>query len=536
MCLLLAGCSLSGVVGVVYDDADTTAAEMTTGDEELPEPDGTDLLLDISESPINGCAVLGIGEEFAKCSVEAPPEAFVPTVQWAWSGEGEYTESFVSPLVANLTDDDGDGMLDLCDAPDIVVVVSKPPPGRNLGLAEPARIYVLDGETGNVKVRIDDGVLAGYTPALGDVDGDGAPDIVAVEDVETEGPQSSGRIVVFGADGSVRHRGGSTFLRTTMGAVALADLNSDGSVEILVDARVMNARGELLFAGARATQPLIPIAADLDNDGMMEVVWGNAAARFDGSPYYDHSETIDDGFAAIADLDGDGGPEIFLATRRGLYVLDAAGNVVIGPTQPEIGDPGMINDWRRLAAVHDVDHDGAPEVVLSVNNRLTAMNFDASARDLQVRFSSAVNDPGGWSGATAFDFLGDGTSETVYADVDTLYLYDFDGRDVLEVPRTSITLIEFPVVADVDNDGSAEIVVVSNVSDSLARAPTVRVFGESLSRWVPSRRIWNQHTYHVTNIEEDGSVPIRETAHWRRLNGFRANVQIEEGAICQPEG
>ena len=32
--------------------------------------------------------------------------------------------SIVAPLVANLTDDDGSGDIDLCDTPDVVVVAS----------------------------------------------------------------------------------------------------------------------------------------------------------------------------------------------------------------------------------------------------------------------------------------------------------------------------------------------------------------------------------------------------------------------------
>ena len=42
-----------------------------------------------------------------------------------------------------------------------------------------------------------------------------------------------------------------------------------------------------------------------------------------------------------------------------------------------------------------------------------------------------------------------------------------------------------------------------------------------------TRRIWNQHAYHVTNINEDGTVPRREEPNWLnpRLNNYRMNVQ-----------
>ena len=46
--------------------------------------------------------------------------------------------------------------------------------------------------------------------------------------------------------------------------------------------------------------------------------------------------------------------------------------------------------------------------------------------------------------------------------------------------------------------------------------------------WAPARRIWNQHAYSVTNINEDGSLPTMSArnpsfaigAH----NGFHLNV------------
>lgn len=66
---------------------------------------------------------------------------------------------------------------------------------------------------------------------------------------------------------------------------------------------------------------------------------------------------------------------------------------------------------------------------------------------------------------------------------------------LLSTPRLSGTGIEYPVVADIDNDGSAEIVVVSN-----GGRPPVVAIRDVEDRWIQARRIWNQHTYHVTNV------------------------------------
>ena len=54
-----------------------------------------------------------------------------------------------------------------------------------------------------------------------------------------------------------------------------------------------------------------------------------------------------------------------------------------------------------------------------------------------------------------------------------------------------------------------------------------RVLRDAQDNWVATRRIWNQHAYHVTNIEEDGTVPMTPRVNWQEpgLNNFRQNVQ-----------
>jgi hypothetical protein len=38
----------------------------------------------------------------------------------------------------------------------------------------------------------------------------------------------------------------------------------------------------------------------------------------------------------------------------------------------------------------------------------------------------------------------------------------------------------------------------------------------------------------VTNIREDGTLPVNEAPHWESLNTFRTNAQIEGGSVCEP--
>ena len=105
-------------------------------------------------------------------------------------------------------------------------------------------------------------------------------------------------------------------------------------------------------------------------------------------------------------------------------------------------------------------------------------------------------DDSGFAAGTAFDFLGAGFAEAMYADEHNLFVYSETGQVLLSTPRGSWTQAENPVVADVDNDGSAEIVVVSNGGGQ----PPVQVIRDVEDRWIQARRIWNQHAYHVTNV------------------------------------
>jgi hypothetical protein len=105
------------------------------------------------------------------------------------------------------------------------------------------------------------------------------------------------------------------------------------------------------------------------------------------------------------------------------------------------------------------------------------------------------------------------------------------------VCNTTATLVEFPVIADVDNDGHADIVVVSNAyfsthsteyqcndGSNIAQAG-VRVFGDPT--WVRTPSIWNEHAYHVTNVNPGGTIPQHELPNFSQphLDNFRQNKQ-----------
>src|SRR5688572_21752453 len=90
------------------------------------------------------------------------PDEWEPTLQWSF---GDGLSSEVLPLVANLTDDDGDGSIDLCDVPDVVLIT----------LDE--TLWVLDGATGEPHGSFG-GVFSMSSAAIADLDVDGTPEII----------------------------------------------------------------------------------------------------------------------------------------------------------------------------------------------------------------------------------------------------------------------------------------------------------------------------------------------------------------------
>jgi hypothetical protein len=114
---------------------------------------------------------------------------------------------------------------------------------------------------------------------------------------------------------------------------------------------------------------------------------------------------------------------------------------------------------------------------------------------------------------------------------------------LLELPNSTGTIHEYPLVVDVDDDGNSEILVVANdghISCDAIPGYTytrgVRSFGDTFDQWVQTRRVWTQHTYHVTNATAEGGVPAAEVDNWAQpnLNNYRQNVQ-GEGVFNAPD-
>jgi len=432
------------------------------------------------------------GEE--QCDMTVADTDFAMTPEWSFHGQGDERAALSVPAIADVT---GDG------TPDIIAVLYTPG-----GYFETGHIYLLDGRTGALHRRFEEPVAPTTHPAVGDIDGDGELEIVAF------GPSVTGRLLAFEADGSLMWKGEAEFPGGQY-AIGLADMDTDGDVEIYAGGHLADHLGREIFDtgtlgifGMQAST-----AADLDGDGDLELVVGAVAHHHDGTLYYDHTDRFSYGHPQVADLDGDLLPEILVTTPEGPWLIEHDGELVPFSTTC---------NWAWMpTSVGDFDDDGESEIA-GLGHRALCV----SEPDLGVRWDHCVRDDG-YAAVTAYDLTGNGRAEVLYGDNHHLLVFDDRGRLLFKTDRASVTQIDFPVVVDADADGAAEIIVVANAGYAEQEQPAIQLWGSDAEEWSKAPQIWNQHTYHGTNVNADGTIPTTEEPHWLTHNSFR--MQIQEG-------
>ncbi|MDA8745662.1 fibro-slime domain-containing protein [Rubripirellula amarantea] len=428
-------------------------------------------------------------------------ELLEPQLEWQLDVFDEFPESknvLISPVVGDL---DLDGMPDLIFLTygnSVLRAVSGD--GQRTLLAIPG--FGTDNPAD----------LSGFNGGLAIADIDDDPFLEIVVTTPTQ-------LVVLEHTGDLKWRSGFSFFGRQSAYPTIADLNGDGSAEIFVGNTVFSSTGDLLWngtgeEGSNGDYGPISIAVDLNDDGMQELVVGSSAYRFGGELLWD--SPLGDGFNAIGNFDTDDGPEIVLVSAGEVYLLDSDGSTIWGPTPIPGGGVG------GAPTIADFDGDGEPEIGVAGATRYVAIETDGS-----VMWTTETEDQSSnATGSTVFDFNSDGRTEVVYGDERFLRIYDGPtGETLFEFARSSATLTEQPIVADVDGDGFAEIITGAN--PWFGNPPPTSglfVFGND-GNWSTARKLWNQHAYHITNVNNDGSIPAVEEPSWLIYNNYRRNLQ-----------
>ena len=358
----------------------------------------------------------------------------------------------------------------------------------------------------------------------------------------------------------------ATYWNTRFVNLGFADFNHDGTPEIHVGRSIFNAAtGKLLVTATGGTSAaaapihfsmnysspaLHQMAADVLGTGTPQMILGNEIyevhiADTTGTNNSANSYTLarsatsdnggvatTDGHVCIADFDNDGHTDILITNKNGNDVRFYLWNPTKRTVSPAITLSGFggTSQSKNIPMLGDIDGDGKVEIVtLASPSSLIALKYDPTPGNLspyypfKLFWNYAVNDDTGSTGLTMFDFNQDGISELVYRDNDSLRIINGSGKshithnDTLNLSGNpvvynlatfvcrSATGTEYPVIADIDHDGKADIIITGAATGLPLTDGEIRIFKGN--NWAPARSVWNQYSYNVVNVNEDLSVP-----------------------------
>ena len=348
----------------------------------------------------------------------------------------------------------------------------------------------------------------------------------------------------------------SDFTTPCEGVISVTDFNGDGWPEIYIGNVVYDAATlKRLCAGptngnmgrswrssiSERGRCAMSFATNVLGDTASELICGNTIYKVNIVSRTDVSlnsvtelKTIQipsripkDGNVVVADFNLDGQLDVM---------------VIIDGTQSESADSSYIYAYdpvtENILFVHgkysrtigypmvgDIDGDGYLEFVyidfqyqLS-NSRITAIKYIPDM-GLQTKWQATHTDESGQTSMTLFDFNQDGIMEIVYRDQSNLRIINGSGKshqtgndtipfyNLYTKAMSAGTWKEYPVVADVNNDGQAEIVVCGKMTSGLGWVGGQLVVVGGIHPWAPARPVWNQYMYNVTNVNKDLTIPV----------------------------
>jgi len=526
--MLLTACNDPNLSGLdddtVSDDDDSTAppTEECNG----VDDDGDGLVdegfADLDEDGVADCVD-------ASCTVETPPIGSVAsdplctamkpaaanpwdvTIEWQWtelSSDPSYNQSVGHMAVGPTRDTNGDGVVGRGDDVHIAAVVHD-------WDTYSGPVVLLDGATGaEVWVTADvDYYLTGGL-LLADLDGDARPEIVAIA---RSGPNSRFVRALDGETGGVLWESEQLQSLDWFPMVTIANLDNTGGPELLVANQILDAAtGTLIasiphtYAGFSSYTP--GTLADIDLDGeieviIREVVWSLSSGIELTLPLHDLSSFR----WGIAQLDSDPEPELIMPSFEELTVFEHDGT--------------LRNHWTHLGSppgvpcIADFDGDARPEVI---HTGTTTRNFDLDSG--LAHWTVPTADWSTAAGCSAFDFDLDGAYDVAYADENTFYLVN-GATGVVEwswEDHVSGTAFEYPIIADIDGDESAEIIFGSYETDTSFGFGGITVLGHATNDWPNAGPSWGTHDYAPGALNLDGTLPATPNLYWQTDNLFRA--------------
>lgn len=496
-----------------------------------------------------------------ECGVK--PDTFTPIeAKLKYSSGPEGPANHVSRIVAG--DINGDGNTDLVTTYNNFNNVSGATINKiNIFGAPSAAVgtLALKSSIDVPKASANDGI--GYEDiATADIDGDGCAEIFVI--TKNLGNESTFRIVAYDCNQTPLWT--SAVLPFQPGLIGLVDFDHDGLVELYTRTQIYDAHtGRLLGQyvvdasnwGKNSNAPIavdiIPTSPNLElvaGGRIYGVVINRATMIATLTPlqqvpqYFTRTNRLASNPTSVADFNQDGyldvlttGSETKYDDNTTIFFWDVHNNVVkkyadfIG-TGPDARG-GRYGSGR--ISIADIDGDGSPNAVYVSGVYMYALKEGPTSLELLWRVAVAEG-TSGFTGVTTFDLDGDGRAEVIHRDENyfSIYTTALDGVVTRSTPIrcSSRTQNEYPIVVDLDGDGSAEICVTCSTSEAEAGKDIpqydvgeVRVYESANKPWLSARKVWNQHGYFVVNVNDNMTIPRVQQLH---------HLAFAQNAPCKP--
>ena len=288
-------------------------------------------------------------------------------------------------------------------------------------------------------------------PALADLNGDGAPEIIASSE--------DGNVWCIARDGIVLwnfETGGYCWT-----PVAAGDVNGDGRPEIAVSSDnhfvyLLDGAGNLLWKreadGALGTPPVL---VEVDGDGALEILAGSdqgqvMALKANGASLWTYQAGAGVNGVTAADLDGDGRVECAVTLEDGrLVLLDAQGKLRWQYAWVA-SDPDQAALWQSVAG--DINGDGKREIIVTTEDGHCLAISHAGKLLWSVNVERRAN-----GCPTLLDLDHDGKYEVIVSSTaSAIWALDGSGKTIW-VFRQRGGGIYYTVAADLNGDGLVEL-------------------------------------------------------------------------------